>query len=177
MALITDINPDITIWEQNPGLQFITEFKLLRLKEGDERSSNIIKSIFYIWDPKSKVRDSGLTEEQLIADMNLNLIGDENFNWHEYWEFKEFFIEKNISKLEALYMEHEQEIHELKLMLSEWKWGKKDTTQKAAAMKQHKQLLEEAAELKQKISQEAEENVILEGGYTKSLVEGFGTEE
>lgn len=177
MALITDINPDITIWEQNPGLQFITEFKLLRLKEGDEHSSNIIKSIFYIWDPKSKLADSGLTEEQLIKDMNTNLIGDPDFNWHEYWEFKEFFIESNISKLESLYLEHLQEIHDLKVMLSEWKWGKKDTSQKAAAMKQHKMLIEEAAELKQKISQDAEENVVLEGGYTKSFIEGLGSDE
>lgn len=176
MALIQEVNPDVSIWKQNPALGLIKEFKELKLKEGDERSSNIIKAIFYIWDTKSKLRDSGLSEQQLIEDINTSVIGDPDFNWHEYWDFKEFFIAKNVSKLESMLIGYENDIRDLEQMLADWKWGKKDLKQKAEARKQLKILVEEYADLKRKALAEADENVVLEGGYTKSLVEGLGSE-
>lgn len=174
--LLRDITPDSNVWEKNPALTVIRQFRKLKEDEGDDRSNAIIKAIFLIWDTKSPLRDSGVSPEQLVEDVSQHLLGDADFNWDPYEEFRDFFIESNISKTEALMLKYEQEIEGLNKLLSNWKWSQKDADKRARIMKEYKSLFEDLAEVRSIVVEQVEMEEELEGGYNKSFLESFGTE-
>lgn len=173
MAFIIVDNPDINIWEHNPSLDLISEFREFKEKEGELRSSDILKAIYYIWDPKSDLRDSSIPESKLIADISNNLLGDPDFDWDAYDYIKEAYLEYNITKLESLLLTYEKEIHDLNEVLMNWRWDKNNINDKANAVKQYKVLFNEYIEIKEKAKMEAEEFSEMLGGYQKSMLEEY----
>lgn len=174
MAFIVIDSPDVNVWETNPSLDLISEFRKFRADEGDERSSNIIKAIYYIWDPKSDLKDSGVPYEKLVEDVTTNLIKDENFNWDSYDYIREAYMEYNTTNLEKFLIRYEKEIDDLDAILKDWPWDKKSIRDRADAVRQYKQLLEEYIVIREKARAEAEELNEMYGGYTKSMFEEFG---
>lgn len=175
MPFIAIESPEDNIWEKNPSLELIKEFKELKQVEGEERSSNILKAIYYIWDPKSDIRDSGVSEDKLLEDVTTNMLGPD-FNWDDYEEIQEAYLNFNITKLESLLLRYEKEIEDLNKMLEDWKWTKKDVVQKGNAVRQYKMLFDEYIQIKDKARMEAEEMYDMLGGYQKSLIEDYGGE-
>ena len=173
MPLVSIKKSNINIWDEYPDLDVIDVFKKLRKEEGDEKSSNILKSIYYIWDPKSDKRDSGFTEEELIKDINKNLIGDKNFKWAEYEEVKEAWFKYCLTNTERLLQYYENEIDGLNEMMKDWTWTKHDASEKAAAMRNYKQLLTEYSEVKNLFTQEKIEREKMEAGYQLSMIESY----
>jgi hypothetical protein len=176
MAFITVDNPDINIWKQNPALNLITEFQEFKLEEGDSRSSDILKAIYYIWDPKSDLRDSGVTEKKLIEDVSKNLLGDPDFDWDKYDHIKELYQTNNYTKLETMLLRYEKEINDLNDLLKEWPWSKTDIKDRSEAVKQYKILFDEYIDIHEKAKMEAEELSDMYGGYQKSMLEDFANE-
>ena len=176
MALISEVKPEDNVWELYPALSLIKEFRELKKREGDERSSAIIKAIFLIWDPKSPYHDSGMRFSKILEDVNEYVLNEEAFDWVPYENFKNFFINANTSRLEALLISYEKEINDFKQMISNWKWSKEDATSRAKVMKEYKALIEDFAETKQKLLNSNEDDVEFEGGYTKSFLEDLGSE-
>lgn len=177
MALILEVTPETDIWKQHPSLKLIKEFRELKDKEGDERSGNIIKSIFLIWDHKGNLRDSGIDEDQLIRDVSETLLGDPDFDWSQYETFKEYFLSVNTTRLESMRLNYENEILGLGRMLKTWKWHQKDAEKRAKVVKEYKILFDDLIEVTEKIKLEVEAEVEYEGGYNKSLLEQIGTDE
>ncbi len=174
MAFIRIEDPDENIWKTNPSLKLISDFEDFKEKEGEDRSSSILKAIFYIWDPKSELRDSGVSESQLIEDVTKNLINDPDFNWDDYDHIKTLYQETNITKIEGLLLRYEKEIHDLNTILEDWKWNKKEIKDRAAAVSQYKVLFDEYVEVKDKVKMETDELSEMYGGYQKSMLEDFG---
>lgn len=174
MAFIVVDNPEIDVWVENPSLGMIEEFREFRKVEGDERSSNIIKAIYYIWDPKSDLKDSGVSEEKLIEDVTTSMIKDESFDWEDYEEIKEAYLKYNISKVESLLLQYEEEIKGLNSLLESWKWNKKDIKEKAFAISQYKVLFESYMELYERAKAEADDAMEMRAGYQKSMLESLG---
>lgn len=174
MPLVVVDNPDVNIWEENPHLSLISEFKEFRQHEGDKRSSDILKAIYYIWDPKSEIRDSSMSENKLINDITENLIGEKEFDWDKYAEIRDIYLDKTLSKLESLLLKYEAEVKDLDVMLTSWKWNKTNVKNRAEAVKQYKTLLEEYMETKDKAKMEADGEMQMRAGYQKSMLEGYG---
>lgn len=173
MPFIIVESPEDNIWKVNPSLELISEFKDFKQQEGEERSSNILKAIYYIWDPKSNLRDSGIKEDQLLRDVTSNILGDD-FNWDDYEEIRNAYLNFNITKLESLLLRYEKEIEDLNAMLETWKWDKKDVVQRGKAVAQYKALFDEYISTAEKARMEAEELSDMLGGYQKSMLESFG---
>ena len=70
---------NINIWDEYPDLDIIEVFRKLRKDEGEEKSNNILKAIYYIYDPKSDKRDSGFTEEELIHHIKVQQVINEAY--------------------------------------------------------------------------------------------------
>lgn len=174
MAFIIVDNPEANIWEDNPSLGIISEFKKFRESEGEERSSNILKAIYYIWDPKSDLRDSGISHEKLLEDVTTNIIKDPDFDWDKYDYMRELYMEFNITTTEKFLLRYEKEINDLDVILKDWPWDKKNIRDRADAVRQYKSLLEEYVKFREEALAEAEELNELYGGYTKSMFEDFG---
>lgn len=176
MPFVVVENPEENIWDTNPGLELITEFRDFKAKEGEIKSSNIIKAIYYIWDPKSPLRDSGLPEEKLIEDNTKNIIGDKNFNWDDYEDIKEFYLKYNISKIEALLLQYEDEVKGLNELLADWPWTKKGVKEKSFAVSQYKGLFESLMEISDKVRADASDEMEMRAGYQKTMVEMYKDE-
>jgi hypothetical protein len=171
MPIVTIKKSNINLWEEYPDLDLIEEFKKLRKEEGDEKSNNILKAIYYIWDPKSDKRNSGFTESELIKDINANLLADKKFNWSKYEHIKEAWFKYCLTKTDQLLKEYEDQLDGLNDMMREWTWSKSDALDKAQTMKAYKGLFEEYADVKNKFTQEVAEREEMEGGYTLSMLE------
>lgn len=177
MALLHEVKIDSDVWQLNPSLELIKEFRELKEKEGYERSSAIIKAIFFIWDMKSDLRDSGMSESKLMKDVSQMLLEDEDFNWQNYEDFKDFFLAANLGKLESLFLEYEKDLEDLNTFISTLKWGKTTIDTKAKANKQRKELFDQLLEIREKLKHDGDVEADMEGGYVKSFIENFGTDE
>ena len=171
MPIVELRKSDINLWVEYPDLDLIEEFRILREKEGDEKSNNILKAIYYIWDPKSDKRDSGFTEAELIKDINQNLIGIKTFKWEKYEHVKEAWFKYCLTKTDTILKEYEDQLEGLNEMLKNWAWSKDDASDKAAAMKTYKSLFEDYGDIKKQFSAEKAERDEFYGGYELSELE------
>jgi len=167
-------NPDVNIWEENPGLSLINDFKHFRKQEGEQRSSSILKAIYYIWDPKSDFHQLNKSEGEIIAEINENVIGEVDFDWDKYEHIKDLYFEYAITKTEKLLLNYEKDLFDLDEMLETWKWSKKDIKARAEAVKQRKILWEEFLLVKEKAVEERENMSALRADYELSIVEELG---
>lgn len=174
MPFLVVNSPEENIWETNPSLDLITEFRSFRKKHGDDHSSDVIKAIFYIWDPKSDLRDSGMTHEEIVDDINTNLLGDKDFDWDAYGDIRDTYMSVNISPLEARLNRYKNEIDGLDRMLQGWSWNKSDVKNRADAVKAYKELMEQYIEIADKVKMEHDDNYEMMAGYQKSMVENVG---
>jgi hypothetical protein len=161
----------INLWEEYPDLEFITEFKELKDKEGAEKSNNILKAIYYIWDPKSDKRDSGFTEEELIKDINKNLIGEKNFKWSNYEKTKAAWDKYCLTKTDTILVEYETKISQVNEVIKTMPVTKENIKEIGDYLKLQKSLLLDYAEVKKEFVQEQISRAEMENGYVPSLNE------
>src|SRR6188472_3824244 len=131
MPFIRVPTPECNIWEENPALSLISEFKEFKASEGAKKSSAILKAIFYIYDPKSTLKDSGIDGDKLVTDITANVIKIKDFNWHEYQEIIDTYLKFNISKLESMLLSYEKQITDLNKILDKWVANKDDIGEKS----------------------------------------------
>lgn len=173
MPIIELRKPSVNLWEEYPDLDLISEFKKLREDEGDERSNNILKAIYYIWDPKSDKRDSGFSETELIKEITKNLIGGKKFDWTKYEKVRQAWFTYCLTKTDVLLKQYEDEIEGLNTMLKNWIWNQDTATQKAAAMGALKTLWEQYKEVKKDFTNEKQARAEMMGGYQITLIEEY----
>lgn len=174
MFILRVPDPKCNIWKENPHLEIISEFKDFKEKEGVKKSSNILKAIYYIYHPKSKLKDSGFDEDKLMEDVTDFLLGSD-FNWDEYNDIRTFFMTHTISEAESLLLKWEKKINELSDLLDGWKLTKNNVKGQTAAMSAYKGLFADYIEVKNKVDTEHAASEYLEGGYELSYIEEFGT--
>ena len=174
MPFIVINKPTENIWKTNPALGLITDFKKFKDEVGEELSSSIIKAIYYIWDPKSDLRDSAYTEEEVTRDISLNILGDENFDWSKYEHIRDLYLEKNITALERKMMDHEREMEKTREFLSKWTLSKDDIRDRITTVASFNKMMDELIEIKEKVDVERKELTDMFGGYQKSLLERAG---
>jgi hypothetical protein len=174
MSFVLVEDPEINIWEKNPELALIIEFAEFREKEGEIRSSDILKAVYYIHDPKSKLRDTSVSQIDLIHTVNTTVLEDPKFNWDDYDYIVDVYLKYNTSKIESLLLRYEDEIEQLNKILESWKWDKSNIKDRADALKQYQTLLTELSDLRERVLAETNEHMEMHGGYQTSLIEDLG---
>jgi len=170
--LVTEIiNPNESIWRTNPLLETITALKEFKKREGVRGSSKILTAIFLIWDPKSKLYDSGLSEDQIMEDINRNVLGEVNFEWDQYEDIKNLFLDINTSVLEKRLVEYERQLKERDEFFNALPWNTSNAKLKDSMMSNNKKLWEEYLEVKRKVEDERSATGALRANYEMSLAE------
>lgn len=164
---------DCNIWEHNPHLLLISVFKELKKKEGIKKSSNIIKSIYYIWDPKSDLKDSGASEKELIEEITNSLLS-KNFDWTKYDHIKEAYFKYCITEIESEHLRRGREVKKFGDFIEGWKWSSDDAKDKGTVMKQYKDIFKDWIESDAEFKQEKTSIEELGGGYVMSFLEEQG---
>lgn len=168
-----DLLSELNIWEEYPHIGMISKFKTFKRKEGKDKSSRILIAVFLIFDPKSPFRKASMTEDEIMNEVNKSVLKDVKFPWDEYEEIKEYFLEKNGSKLQMMFRDTEAEIINLNTFLKKWKLNKNDVGERAKVMKQYRDLYKDYMELKEKIDMEVEDGANSHGDYDKSMLENM----
>ena len=171
MPIVELKKPGINLWDEYPGLEFITEFKELKEKEGAEKSNNILKAIYHIWDPKSDTHNSGFKEEELIKEMNKNLIGDKNFKWKEHEKVKEAWFKYCFTKTDTILVKYRRKVEEVCDVYDSIKVTKDNAKEVKDNLKLQKELLIDLSEVEKEFVQEGIARAEMENGYVPSLLE------
>jgi uncharacterized protein YihD (DUF1040 family) len=171
-VIIVD-DPKDNIWEKNPHLEIITEFKDFKKQVGFRKSSKVLTALFLIYDPKSPLRNQGWTEEEILEDVNKNYLTYKNFDWDDYEDIKEVYLNKTISKIEKLFIQYEKDLEDLNLVMRSWKYDKNNVKERSALIKEYKTLLADYMELRSKV-EEQKKTIQNRAGYKESLAEKLG---
>ncbi len=170
--MITVLDPNESIWEINPHLELLSYIKEFKIKFGDKKSSIILTGIYLMYDPKSVLRNRGLTDEEIVEEVTNNYLTD--ITEEEVEEVKSFYLEKMLSKTEKLFLRYEKDITDLKQLLDNWGFSKENIKERSSATKEYKSLLEEYLKLKTQVEEE-KKSTASRGNYKKSLLEQYGT--
>lgn len=152
-------------------MDLIEEFRALREKEGDEHSNNILKAIYYIWDPKSDKHDSGFSEAELIEDINQNLLGVKKFKWEKYENVKQAWFKYCMTKTDKMLKDFEDQIEGLNQMLRDWAWSQDSAKEKADVMGKQTVLFANYEPVRKLFIAEKQERDEFYGGYELSMLE------
>ncbi len=161
------------IFEMYPQLMLVSDYADLIEELGREKAGNILKGIYFIYDPKSDLKDSGMSRQELVGDINKNLIGDEEFDWDEYDYLVQTYLKVSLNKVEKVVARYEEELDGFDALLKSWKWTKKDASAKAGLMAKYNTMSEKLIELREKVKVGKEDMSQSYGGYNKSLIESM----
>lgn len=164
---------DEDIWKLNPHLLLISTFKELKKKEGHKKSSNIVKAIYYIWDAKSELRDSAVSENELIKEITESLLS-KNFDWSKYDHVKEAYFKYCVTEIEAEHLRRGREVKKFGDFIENWNWTKDDAKDKGIVMKQYKEVFKDWIESDADFKQEKNTLEEFGGGYVMSFLEEQG---
>lgn len=102
-------NPDVCFFEQNPELQYITEFKNLIDSKGKLIAGKILWSIYMIEDPKSKI--FRMSREEKIKEITENYYSEYDEKKHK--NISILYASICLEKEERLYNIHAEKLDEL----------------------------------------------------------------
>lgn len=168
-----EVSLDVSIWELNPHLELISEFKAFKKKEGDEQSSKILTAISYIYDAKSPMRDGMYTEEEVIEQLTETLFDGEVIDWDDYSYVVDLYNE-HIQSFERVRLNSwKNELEGLEDLLKTWGWDQNTAKEKITLLASLPKLWAEYSKIKAIVDNEDDE-FTSRGNYVKSLVEEFG---
>ena len=171
--MITLEDPKDDIWEKNPFLELISDFKKFKQDVGARKSSKVLAALFLIYDPKSPFRNQGMSDDEILEDVTLNYLTYKGFDWADYEDIKAVYLSKCISKLEKLLLTYERDLDELAVVMKNWKYTKENAKERAAVTDTYKTLLEDYIELSNKVEEEKKASTN-RAKYTESLAEQLG---
>lgn len=172
MIIVKD--PKASIWEVNPHLEIISEFKKFKEELGVRKSSKILTAIYLIYDPKSELRNSGMTDKEVYEDVTNNYLAYKDFSWPDYDHIKVFYLDKCITKTEKLFLRVEQDLDELNTLMGTYKYDRDNALERTKLTKEYKSLLLDYIELKNKVQEEKQNTNQNRGDYEDSLIESLG---
>ena len=109
--VVEDPEKEKDIWKLNPELNYMEPFATFK-KTSKKNASKIMNAIWLIYDPKSKFRATDMTDDQIIADVNKNYLGKEDYDWEPYMEIVTAYRQKCKTFLQRQLEEWKQDIEE-----------------------------------------------------------------
>jgi len=163
---IKDIEGDF--WEQNKQLSYMSPFSSFKKKKN---SSKIMKAIYLIYDSKSSFKQTPMSEEEIIKDVNLNFLEDENFKWSEYEDIVEAFKDKCRTGTAKIIEGISEECNDIQLAIKDLSLSDpEEISMRKDLHTMRSKLLSEKIDLELKLKEEIGE-LLLEGDYSPSLIE------
>ena len=158
-------------WEQNQQLAYMSPFH--ELKKNNKNSSSIMMALYMIYDAKSPFRATGMTEEEIISDVNKNFLENEKFPWEDYQHYVDAYkdkcrtmLHKKLDNLMGEILEMEQRRRELSAD------DPAEMEQKIKLFDAVSKWYDKAIELQQKLNEEVAEQALY-GEYAPSLIESY----
>lgn len=169
LAHVKDLNKDF--WGQNQQLAYMSPFH--ELKKKNKNSSSIMMALYMIYDSKSPFRATGMTDEEIISDVNKNFLNNESFPWEDYQVYVNAYkdkcrstLHKKLDNLMGEILEMEQRRKELSVD------DPFEMEQKIKLFDAVSKWYDKAIELQQKLNEEVAEQALY-GEYAPSLIEGY----
>lgn len=172
--LYTEKDP---ILDQNPHLRHMAPFRDLISDVGESRANEIVLAIFYIYDPGSKMADSGMSKAEVINDVNVSILNDPSFDWDPYAELVDFYKSNCFGKSGSLLKTMEGQLESLKKVLDEDEdWSLDNAAKKASLMKTYSEMFNQYMDVKERVEEERAQDEMSYGGYNKSPLEKLANE-
>lgn len=167
---LDDIKGDF--WEQNPEIELHQPFANFKK---NKRSSDIMKAIYLVYDPKSISKRGNISEEQSKKDIAENLLGDPNFDWEPYVDIIRAYKEKCKTKLQVELEKWLYDIQERLQYGNELSWSDEaESKRKDDILLSHKKYMDAYIEVERKVKDEMASRR-MKNGYHKSMLEMMGT--
>ena len=164
---VKDINN--SFWAQNPQIGLMTPFA--EFKKKDKKSDKIMMAIYLAYDAKSDFVRSGMDHAQILADVSLNYLEDEKFDWGKYEHIIESYKDICTSRIHKKLNEVFAEIESITEAMVDLSWADEaEAKQKDFLMNTSKKLFTEFIQLQKDLDEEIAE-LLYEGDYAPSWLE------
>lgn len=155
-------------WELNQEMSYVTPFADFKKTKN---SAKIMCAIYMIYDPKSQLNNSGLSQVEVKEDISVNFLGSKDFDWSKvsnivrsYQQYCKTRIEKELDKWYLAIKERMQTADDL-----DWE---DDFDIKEKIVSTHKKYIEDYNEVLASLKEERQEKLMY-GDYTPSLLESW----
>lgn len=170
---IKEVNPESNVYKDNPGLSFISFFKEFKDNHGEDKASKLISAAYYLLDRRSELLRSGMSPEEIAADLKDNLLeGDDIL---DYQELIDEYNERCKTKSQRLLEHWETELTARDVLLKGWRWTKEDAAEKDKLLKTSASLWQQYLKVKSEVEEEEKEGAVY-GDKEMSLFEQIGNE-
>lgn len=171
-VFVDEVQKTDNFWEVNPSLLTLTPYAQFYKKLGKRRSSNVMKAVWMIYDPKSKAQLSGeRSEKDLQKDIATHLLNEPSFDWKDK-ELKKVIAAYRLdcrTFVERELMFWENELRERSIYQRELPWDT-ERREKDEMLGTQKKLFEQYLDIKKEVDKERSERSF-HGGTGKSLIE------
>lgn len=164
MLIITE-----NIWTSNPELTTYPAFKQLKEDFGAEKSQEIMKALYLVYDAKSHFRALGLTDEKELQAKASIYLGD--VKWLDLSEQIATYKEYIITPSERHLMNLSSQIEKAQGVLNDWSPDTKELTSFIKSGLELTKLQKEYLEIYKLVQAEKEEITKGAGGKALSLLE------
>lgn len=169
VAILKDIEG--SFWEQNPALKIVRPFSDF-YKE--KNSDLIMKAIYLIYDAKSPLFATEISETDLVKDVNENFIKDKDFVWDDYVHIVESYKEYCTSSLHKSLIKMKDEIFDIESAIKNLSFEDEvEYEMRIKLNKLRRDLLNDAIDLELKFKEEVGEQELF-GDYDPSEIEIWG---
>lgn len=164
MALLNSFDTDVNIWEVEPQLKIPKAFKKLYdsdKSKGKAHSSKIMWAIALLVDNSEANKFRNLREDDRKSLISTDFLKDESFNFDEYQEAINSYIELNMSKLEKELRQQELKLEERAKFINNTPYNIENGDKLDKFLMNTGKLYDQIKELKDKIKSDTD------GGNTK----------
>lgn len=164
MALLNSFDTDVNIWEAEPQLKIPKVFAELYASDkskGKAHSSKIMWAIALLVDNSEANKFRNLRENDRKTLIASDFLKDEEFNFDEYQELMDMYIELNMSKLEKELRQQELKLEERARFINDTAYNLETGDKLDKFLLNTGKLYDQIKELKDKIKSDSD------GGNTK----------
>ena len=164
MALLNSFDTDVNIWEAEPQLKIPKVFKELYdadTSKNKAHSSKIMWAIALLVDNSESNKFRNLQEEDRKLLITTDFLKDASFNFDDYQEVIDFYIELNLSKLEKELRQQELKLEERAKFINNTPYNIENGDKLDKFLMNTGKLYDQIKELKDKIKSDSN------GGNTK----------
>lgn len=157
-------------WDANPGLLNLDPYPQFKKKQGTRRSSNLMKAIWQVYDPKAKGVIADRPVKDLQNDIATNFLNDPKFNWKDkdIRNVIEAYKQDCMTFMEKELKYWEMELRERRLYMAELPWDM-EREEKDKMLSTQPKLWDEYMRYKKEVDKERQER--FHGGGTLSFLE------
>lgn len=160
-------------WKINQEFSYIDPFHKFSKKKG---SAKIMTAIYYIYDPKSQLENSGMAVEEVKADISKNFLGKEDFDWEKHREVIVAYQHYSKTKIEKALDSWWNDLEEREDYLKNRLTYEDDPDLRERMLLKTDEHFNKYKNIKESLKQERQED-FMKGKYSVSWIESFAAKD